>query len=67
MSRDRSGLWTQPYNPCLPNPHSATCPRYLPFGVTWAPFDADGNLPETGWTTGTPPLLTWPRTAAAPV
>jgi hypothetical protein len=66
ISREASGQWTNPYNPCLPNPNSRTCPRGMPFGVTWAPFDADGNLPKTGWTTGTPPMLIWPRPAATP-
>ncbi len=28
-----------PFNPCLPNPDSRTCPTYIPFGGAWAPFD----------------------------
>ncbi len=28
-----------PFNPCLPNPSSRTCPRYVPFVDAWAPFD----------------------------
>ena len=28
-----------PYNPCLPNPWSRTCSRYVPFSGAWAPFD----------------------------
>jgi hypothetical protein len=30
-----------PFSPCLPDPHSRTCPRYQPLGATgWAPFDS---------------------------
>jgi hypothetical protein len=29
-----------PFNPCLPDPNSRTCPTYIPFGDgVWAPFD----------------------------
>ncbi|HEX8105264.1 MAG TPA: hypothetical protein VF533_21775 [Solirubrobacteraceae bacterium] len=28
-----------PFNPCLPDEHSRTCPRYVPFTEPWAPFD----------------------------
>jgi hypothetical protein len=38
-SRLQIGLRVQPYNPCLPNPHSATCGRYIPFLNPWPPFD----------------------------
>jgi len=32
--------WVNPFNPCLPDPHSRTCPTYLPLGGTaWSPFD----------------------------
>ena len=61
ISRERSGEWTNPYNPCLPSPDSRTCPRGMPFGVTWAPFDADGN-PPADYTPGEP--LVWPRPPA---
>lgn len=31
-----------PYNPCMPNPHSDTCSRYIPVGATaWRPFGTD--------------------------
>jgi hypothetical protein len=34
-----SGLWVDPFNPCLPATNSRTCPRYLPAsGPVWAPF-----------------------------
>jgi hypothetical protein len=33
-----------PFNPCLPDIHSRTCPRYQPLGATaWAPFDSAAN------------------------
>jgi IPT/TIG domain len=38
-SRLQTGLRVQPYNPCLPNPHSATCSRYHPFTGSWPPWD----------------------------
>jgi IPT/TIG domain len=28
-----------PFNPCLPNTDSRTCPTYIPFAGGWAPFD----------------------------
>ena len=28
-----------PFNPCLPDPRSRTCPTYLPAKDPWAPFD----------------------------
>jgi hypothetical protein len=28
-----------PFNPCLPYYNSRTCPRYIEFGSSWAPFD----------------------------
>jgi IPT/TIG domain len=59
-SRLQTNLRVQPFNPCLPNPHSATCGRYVPFQNPWPPFDGsqaigdpipftmDGN-PPPGW------------------
>jgi hypothetical protein len=59
-SRAQTNLRVQPYNPCLPNPHSPTCGRYWPKQDPWPPFDGtqsvgdpipftmDGN-PPTGW------------------
>jgi hypothetical protein len=33
-----------PFNPCEPDIHSRTCPRYQPLGATaWAPFDSAAN------------------------
>jgi hypothetical protein len=34
--------WVNPFNPCLPDPHSRTCPRYVVVGSTpYPPFDPD--------------------------
>jgi hypothetical protein len=34
-------LVVDPYNPCMPNPHAATCGRYIPVGaIAWRPFRA---------------------------
>jgi hypothetical protein len=38
-SRQQVGLRVQPYNPCLPDPHSLTCGRYVPPVDPWPPFD----------------------------
>jgi hypothetical protein len=38
-SRAQIGLRVQAYNPCLPNPESPTCGRYVPFQNAWPPFD----------------------------
>jgi len=62
-----TGLWVNPFNPCLPWPDSATCPEYVPVGANpWAPFpDTNGKLPqprwplwgEASWPSGDPALL----------
>jgi hypothetical protein len=41
LSRGGSGIRVQPYNPCLPDPYSRTCSRYIPLDPTtaWPPFD----------------------------
>lgn len=47
---DTTGLWVQPFNPCLPNPDSRTCPDFLPPGGSWAPFPRpDGTLTYPRW------------------
>jgi hypothetical protein len=38
-SRSQSHLRVQPYNPCLPDPYSPTCSRWIPLTGVWAPFD----------------------------
>jgi hypothetical protein len=59
ISREQSGLRTQPFNPCLPNPHALTCSRYAPFESAWAPFDGSQSIGDAI------PFL-WPRPAAQP-
>ncbi len=45
-----TGRWVQPYNPCLPNPDSRTCPDFVPAGTSWAPFaKPDGQLSYPRW------------------
>jgi hypothetical protein len=39
QTRGQTDIRVQPYNPCLPNPWSRTCSRYVPFSGAWAPFD----------------------------
>jgi hypothetical protein len=35
-----TGLWVNPFNPCLPNRESERCPEYVPLGGNpWSPFD----------------------------
>jgi IPT/TIG domain len=46
-SRDQLHLRVQPYNPCLPNPHSISCGRYHPFTGSWPPWD-DGPSQQVG-------------------
>jgi hypothetical protein len=56
--------WVQPYNPCLPNPHSRTCSKHPPPpDVSWPPFDnsmvfPEPHLPHPG---DTDPALWWPE------
>jgi hypothetical protein len=40
LSRAEIGYRVQPFNPCLPDPHSPTCSRYTRVGLdSWPPFD----------------------------
>jgi hypothetical protein len=56
-----SGLWVQPYNPCLPNPDSRTCPEFVPAGTSWAPFPKpDGGLTFPRWPLAGPGAPTHP-------
>ena len=34
LNRGRTGLRVQPFNPCLPDPHSLVCSRWIPLGST---------------------------------
>ena len=42
LARCRSGLFVNPYNPCLPDPYAITCSRYVPLddGSVYPPFDS---------------------------
>jgi hypothetical protein len=45
LSRTQIGYRVQPFNPCLPNPHSLTCSRYTRIGLdSWPPFDGSQAL-----------------------
>jgi hypothetical protein len=44
FSRWDIGYRVHPFNPCLPDPHSRVCSRYISLsGTPWAPFDKVGN------------------------
>jgi len=61
--RGRSGLRVQPFNPCLPNPHSLTCGRYLPPTGAWPPFD--GSAKPFDGVTGSIIPFRWPDLSTA--
>ncbi|HEU4701207.1 MAG TPA: hypothetical protein VFS37_01905 [Conexibacter sp.] len=48
--------WVQPFNPCLPDPLSVTCPQHPPVRDPYPPFAQPG-----GWIPGEPIPLRWPR------
>jgi hypothetical protein len=52
--RDQSGLWVNPFNPCLPNWKSPTCSLHPPPKESWPPFG-------TGFNPSEPLPLVWPR------
>jgi hypothetical protein len=56
LDRDGSRTWVQPFNPCLPDPQSLTCPLHPPVGNPYPPFAQPG-----GWIPGEPIPLRWPR------
>ncbi len=65
-SRARVGLRVHPFNPCLPDPHSITCSRYVPMdpATRWPPFDDSEALGATipftfPDTTSPDPALGW--------
>jgi IPT/TIG domain-containing protein len=57
-SRTQVGLRIQPYNPCLPDPHSRVCSRYVPFSGAWPPFDSSQQV-------GDEMPFRWPRPGSA--
>lgn len=55
--------WTQPYNPCLPNPRSRTCSKHPPApDKSWPPFDdkTPRPLPVLPYGGDSDPALHWP-------
>ena len=44
-----TGLWVNPFNPCLPNPGSETCQKHPQFGVYNPPFSNPENPIKTRW------------------
>jgi hypothetical protein len=49
FSRWDIGYRVQPFNPCLPDPHSRVCSRYAPLtGDVWPPFDLVDNVATSG-------------------
>jgi hypothetical protein len=62
LTRSGSGLYVQPFNPCLPNPYSLTCGRYVPMDPSsaWPPFD--GKIQKVWNTTnGSVVPFEWPN------
>jgi hypothetical protein len=61
LARGGSGLYVNPFNPCLPNPYALTCSRYVPLddGSIYPPFDAA----SASWVNSLVPL-TWPLATA---
>jgi hypothetical protein len=57
LARFRSGLFVNPFNPCLPDPYAITCSRWIPQedGSVWPPFDEKSY---TIWVNSVVPL-TW--------
>jgi hypothetical protein len=55
----RVSTWVQPFNPCLPDPLSRTCPKHPPKAdLSYPPFNTP---PPTPWMPGEPIPLAWPR------
>jgi hypothetical protein len=55
------GYRVNPFNPCLPDPHSRVCSRYVPLtGNVWAPFDKVGQNVYSGMPGDALPFA-WPE------
>ena len=56
----RTGLWVNPFNPCLPSPVSRTCPVAIQHGVAaWRPFyKFEEDPPVNRWPLYGDPLVT---------
>ncbi|HET8536847.1 MAG TPA: hypothetical protein VFL73_06670 [Solirubrobacteraceae bacterium] len=60
--KGRETLFVNPFNPCLPDPYSLTCSRYIPVdpGAVYPPFDEKHYGPYSG----SKIPLTWPLPTA---
>jgi hypothetical protein len=56
VDREGTRTWVQPFNPCLPDPQSVTCPMHPPVDNPYPPFAQPG-----GWIPGERIPLVWPR------
>jgi hypothetical protein len=60
LGRGRTGYRVHAFNPCLPDPHSITCSRYIPLvGTAWPPWDKvndpiTSQMPGDGFPFGWP-------------
>ena len=52
---NRGPYWVHPFNPCLPDPTSRTCPKHPPAKDSYPPFA------DPGWVPGEAIPLRWPR------
>lgn len=53
LESSRGPYWVNPFNPCLPDPHSPTCSLHPPISTPWPPFGA--------YNPAEPIPLAWPR------
>lgn len=68
LSRAQVGYRVQPFNPCLPDPHSPTCSRWTRIGSgAWPPFDGS-QLPGDAIPFGSPSqtYATWQGNGSLP-
>lgn len=61
LAREGTGLYVNPFNPCLPDPYALTCSRYIPLdpGSVYPPFstpDWVNSVVPLTWSSPTPPL-----------
>jgi hypothetical protein len=78
LSRAQVGYRVQPFNPCLPDPHAATCSRWTRIGTdAWPPFDgsqaigdaipfASVNRTYSNWTAALSPVPGTPGALVGP-
>jgi len=65
LSRGQIGYRVHPFNPCLPDPHSRVCSRYVPLGGTvWGPFDKVDDTHDSGMPGDAIPF-SWPPVSYA--